>query len=194
MRERFTSASCPSCDTLFERLPVEYDGDIGYPVLEVRPCADPTCGKMLCACCDQFHCDSCGDTFCADHLVSIPDGTDRPSHYCTACANESKPLCPYCGEHADMRPQESATERWYECVACLAKVDQADLDAANPQPLSTCMVRYGLMMQARTVGEMADLVRAHEASGCLICGSMAQVVMPIPAQRETWTTVPRLVA
>jgi hypothetical protein len=81
MRTRFASASCPTCLTLFDRLPVEYDEDgNGCAVLEVRPCADSICGKMLCACCDQFHCDGCGQTFCADHLVSVPDGTDRPLH------------------------------------------------------------------------------------------------------------------
>ena len=92
MRPRFTSASCPTCNTLFERLPVEYDEDGGYAFLEVHPCADPTCGKMLCACCDQFHCDGCGETFCADHLVSIPDGTDTPLHCCPPCAAECEPL------------------------------------------------------------------------------------------------------
>jgi len=65
MKMHFASASCPTCDTLFERLPVEYDEDGGYAFLEVRPCAGPTCGKMLCSCCDQFHCDGCGQTFCA---------------------------------------------------------------------------------------------------------------------------------
>src|ERR1017187_7638791 len=166
MRTQFDSAPCPTCNTFFERLPVEYYEDGGYVFLEVRPCADPICGKLLCACCDQFHCDGCGETFCADHLVSIPDGTDRPLHFCTACADASKPLCPSCDEHADMRPQESATERWFECVACHAKLDQADIDSANPEPIPACMVRYELVMQAWTVGEMVDLVRAHEASGC----------------------------
>ena len=92
MRKQFDSASCPTCDTLFERLPVEYDEDYGYAVLEVHPCADPACDKLLCACCDQFHCDGCGHTFCADHLVSIPDGTDRPLHCCPMCALECEPL------------------------------------------------------------------------------------------------------
>lgn len=94
MRPKFTSASCPTCDTLFERLPVEYDEDGGYAVLEVHPCADPNCDKMLCACCDQFHCDGCGQTFCADHLVSVPDGTEVPLHCCPPCAAECEPLGP----------------------------------------------------------------------------------------------------
>jgi hypothetical protein len=89
MRKQFTSASCPACDTLFERLPVEYDEDGGYAFLELHPCAG--CGTMLCACCDQFHCDGCGQMFCADHLVSVPDGTETPLHCCEACAAECQP-------------------------------------------------------------------------------------------------------
>jgi hypothetical protein len=87
-----TSASCPACHTEFDRLPIEYDEDGGYAVLEVWPCADSTCGKLLCACCDQFHCDGCGHTFCADHLVSVPDGTPTPLHCCSTCAAECEPL------------------------------------------------------------------------------------------------------
>jgi hypothetical protein len=59
MKRSFDSASCPTCDTLFERLPVEYDEDAGYVFLAMHPCADSVCEKLLCACCDQFHCDSC---------------------------------------------------------------------------------------------------------------------------------------
>lgn len=88
MKSQFASASCPTCDTLFERLPVEYDEEGGYAVLEVRPCADASCGKMLCSCCSQFHCDGCGQKFCTDHLVSVPDGTDQPLSCCPSCAVE----------------------------------------------------------------------------------------------------------
>jgi hypothetical protein len=35
-------------------------------LLEARPCADATCGKMLYSRCDQFDCDRCGQLFCAD--------------------------------------------------------------------------------------------------------------------------------
>ena len=83
---------------------------------------------------------------------------------------------------------------WYECVACHAKLDQGEIDAANPEPLPACMVRYELVMQARTVGEVVDVVRAHEASGCPICTALNASVRPIPAQRETRAAVPRLVA
>jgi hypothetical protein len=92
MRTEFASASCPTCNTLFERLPVEYDEDGGYVFLEVHPCAG--CGSMLCACCDQFHCDGCGQTFCIDHLVSVSDGTETPLHCCGPCAAQCEPLGP----------------------------------------------------------------------------------------------------
>jgi hypothetical protein len=87
-----TSGTCPTCNTDFDRLPVEYDEDGGYAVLEVRSCAHSNCGKLLCTCCDQFHCDGCGLTFCADHLVSVADGTDQPLHCCPACADECEPM------------------------------------------------------------------------------------------------------
>ena len=38
MKTTFTSASCPTCNTLFERLPMEYNEDTGYAILEVHPC------------------------------------------------------------------------------------------------------------------------------------------------------------
>jgi len=56
----------------------------------LRPCAG--CGKLLCACCDQFHCDGCGHRFCIDHLVSVPDGTPIPLHCCPECAAECEQL------------------------------------------------------------------------------------------------------
>jgi hypothetical protein len=114
MKQAFSSVSCPICETPFERLPIEYDEDgSGCVVLEVRPCADSACGKMLCACCDQFHCDGCGQTFCADHLVSVPDGTDRPLHCCPACAAECEflempPRIPPAPETRPIFPAEAA--------------------------------------------------------------------------------------
>src|SRR6185295_13034098 len=87
-----------TCNTEFDRLPVAFDEEGGYAVLEVHLCADSVCKKLLCGCCDQFHCDGCGGTFCADHLVSVPDGTDRPLHCCPPCADECdgllKPFTP----------------------------------------------------------------------------------------------------
>jgi len=88
-----TAATCPACNTDYDRLPLDYDEDgIGYAILEVHLCAHSTCGKLLCPCCDQFHCDGCGLTFCADHLVSVADGTDQPLHCCPACADECEPM------------------------------------------------------------------------------------------------------
>src|ERR1039458_710716 len=49
MKRSYDSASCPTCDTLFERLPVEYDEDGGYVFLEVHPCSDSVCEKLLCS-------------------------------------------------------------------------------------------------------------------------------------------------
>lgn len=85
----FAPATCPECNTDFDRLPVDRDEDGAYAALPVKPCT--ACGKCLCPACDRFHCDGCGDTFCADHLVSVPDGTDRPLHCCQACADECEP-------------------------------------------------------------------------------------------------------
>jgi hypothetical protein len=88
-KQQFTSASCPSCDTLFDRLPVDFDDEgTGYAAMEVTPCADPECGQLLCTCCAQFACDGCGETFCSSHLVAVPDGTPQPLHCCPACALE----------------------------------------------------------------------------------------------------------
>jgi hypothetical protein len=88
-----TSATCPECQTDFSNLPVDFDEDgYGNAILEVRPCSDPTCGKLLCPCCATFQCDGCGETFCTDHLVAIPDGTDRPLQCCAACAAQDEAL------------------------------------------------------------------------------------------------------
>ena len=96
MATTFTTASCPTCETSFDRVPVEYDGDQGYAALELKPCGE--CGALLCACCEQFQCDGCAATFCTSHLVSIPDGTLNPLRCCATCAAEVEvielPLAP----------------------------------------------------------------------------------------------------
>src|SRR6266550_2682588 len=86
MPTTFTSASCPTCETSFDRVPVEYDGDQGYAPLELKPCRE--CGALLCPCCEQFQCDGCAATFCVSHLVTIPDGTLNPLRCCATCAAE----------------------------------------------------------------------------------------------------------
>jgi hypothetical protein len=63
IRPTHTAATCPACNTDYDRLPLDYDEDgIGYA------------------------------TFCADHLVSVADGTDQPLHCCPACADECEPM------------------------------------------------------------------------------------------------------
>jgi hypothetical protein len=92
----FTTASCPTCETTFTRVPVCRDEDGAYAALELKPCG--ACGALLCGCCEQFQCDGCAATFCVSHLVSIPDGTLTPLRCCATCVAEVEvielPLAP----------------------------------------------------------------------------------------------------
>lgn len=88
MRHAFTSGSCPNCDTLFERLAVDYDEEGGYVALKVTPCTG--CGTLLCSACDWSKCDGCGDVFCADCLQLVDDGTDSSLHCCIECVREGQ--------------------------------------------------------------------------------------------------------
>lgn len=107
---KFTDTTCPNCCTYFDRLPFERDEDgYGCSVLPVTPCAAPTCGTLLCSCCDQFHCDGCGDTFCADHMISIPDG-ETPLRCCPACADEVEPLPAAIPPQSETRPARYKVE------------------------------------------------------------------------------------
>ena len=96
MASHFTTASCPTCDTTFTRVPVHGDEDGACVALELKPCGN--CGALLCPCCEQFQCDGCAATFCPEHLFSIPDGTLRPLRCCATCAAEVEvielPLAP----------------------------------------------------------------------------------------------------
>jgi hypothetical protein len=96
MTATFISASCPTCDTTFTRVPVHGDDDGAYAALELKPCDD--CGALLCGCCEQFQCDACAATFCLEHIVTIPDGTLTPLRCCATCAAEVEvielPLAP----------------------------------------------------------------------------------------------------
>jgi hypothetical protein len=96
MASHFTNATCPTCDTTFTRVPVHGDEDGAYAALELKSCGE--CAVLLCPCCEQFQCDGCAQTFCLEHLVSIPDGTLTPLRCCTACAAEVEvielPLAP----------------------------------------------------------------------------------------------------
>jgi hypothetical protein len=96
MATHFTTTSCPTCETSFDRVPVCRDEDGAYAALELNPCG--ACGVLLCGCCEQFQCDGCAQTFCLEHLVSIPDGTFTPLRCCATCAAEVEvielPLAP----------------------------------------------------------------------------------------------------
>ena len=145
----FTSASCPTCQASFDHLPVEFDGEIGYAVLESRPCAE--CGKALCPCCDQFACDGCGSIFCASHLTSIPDGTPRPLLCCPACAAECLQqdlpfvlCCPQChSEAVSIREYGFGTSsetgyqdagKRFECLGCGHTGERDELEEVAEQP------------------------------------------------------------
>ena len=105
MKARFTSTTCPHCETIFDRLPVEYDEDgTGTAILETQPCAD--CSKLLCPCCQRFARDGCGQAYCAEHLVLVPDGTPQPLKCCASCARECDIL-----EMPAPRPQSAGSKR-----------------------------------------------------------------------------------
>lgn len=67
---------------------MEYDGDMGFAVLETKPC--PFCFVQLCPCCDARHCQDCGAFVCSSHIVIIEDGTPKPLELCPTCAAEAQ--------------------------------------------------------------------------------------------------------
>lgn len=80
--------NCGYCGAEFR---VDQDED-GYAEVPGEYCADPECGNRLCpVCLDHFAfaCDGCGLTFCSDHQVLVPDGTDKPLRLCKGCALEA---------------------------------------------------------------------------------------------------------
>lgn len=100
--KHFTSATCPACDTHFERLPLDGDEDgNAYAVLEVTLCGDAECGKLLCPCCPQADCEGCDQPFCPEHLEIVPDGRPQGLRCCHACAVE----CEQCELPAAIPPQ-----------------------------------------------------------------------------------------
>ena len=113
MRATQSSTASDTCATPHSQLPVEYDEDGGYVIIRAAPCT--ACQKLLCAACDQFHCDGCGKTHCADHMISVPEGTEQPLHLCPACWLESAEeyLLPVA------EPAQSVSDdAQIECVAC----------------------------------------------------------------------------
>src|ERR1700674_4242697 len=64
-----------------------------------------------------------------------------------------------------MKPRPS---RWDECALCHARMDKAEIAAAQPpEPEPTCLECYKLMTQATTCGEMLDLIKQLRATGAL---------------------------
>lgn len=93
MKRRFDSATCPNCQTLFDRLPVDGDEDGNcWLVMESKPCH--TCLTLPCPNCSQFACDGCGQTHCSKHLALVEDGTPDPLKCCAVCAAECEVLEP----------------------------------------------------------------------------------------------------
>jgi hypothetical protein len=124
---RFDSATCPNCQTYFDRLPVDGDEDGNYYiVLESTPCS--TCGQMLCPCCEQFTCEH-GEPHCIEHLAEV-DGLKC----CPVClaemaaADAGRPMCPDCGSvelvgeifHGSMDRETGYTDcqELYRCLTC----------------------------------------------------------------------------
>jgi hypothetical protein len=130
----FTSTTCPTCQTDFERVPFERDANgAGYAVLEVIICCE--CGTALCACCSQFACDACGQTACSEHMQEI-DGLKC----CGEChaAITAQPIetfhCPACMSNAlrghevtGSEPGYSDREYRFTCLACGATGGEEEL-------------------------------------------------------------------
>lgn len=103
MKRHFDSATCPNCQTFYDRLPVEGDEDgDSWLVLESKPCS--TCLVLLCPNCEQFVCEH-GDTHCASHLTLVADGTPNPLKCCPVCmediAQSDAPALPALGVCVD---------------------------------------------------------------------------------------------
>jgi hypothetical protein len=129
----FQSATCPNCQTFYDRLPVDGDEDGNvWVVLESKPCG--TCGQMLCPCCEQFVCEH-GETHCIEHLTVLDPESKHPLKCCPACLAEAREqevaaaaMCPDCGSvelvgetfHGSMDRETGYTEcqELYRCLTC----------------------------------------------------------------------------
>src|SRR3954451_4298624 len=87
-----TGTTCPNCQTYFAHVQIERDGDQGYAILEVTPCAVAECGALLCACCSTVHASCCGQLICAEHAIAVtstaPNGETCLDQFCPACYAE----------------------------------------------------------------------------------------------------------
>jgi hypothetical protein len=165
----YGSATCPNCQTDFDRLALDGDEDGNcYVVLPVAACA--TCGVLLCPCCEQFTCE-CGQVHCAEHVILVPDGTPKPLKCCGACASGCEPLevplapaamCPDCGsldlvsESFDHGMEAETGYRdageLFRCLDCGARGPAEDAEF-QPAP------RFGPQRQTvPTIAAKADVV------------------------------------
>lgn len=146
MPNRTASATCQTCQTEFDGLPVERDEDGVYAVLEVRPCADPECNALLCECCPTFACDGCGATFCTLHMTAVNELLCCPP--CAAASDQGElelaSCCPACesdGVTVATYDFGSDPETGYQdvgeafvCRSCGHRGDPADLVAPAVRP------------------------------------------------------------
>jgi hypothetical protein len=159
MRSTFTSATCPECNTTFDGVPVEFDGDQGYGVIETQPCGE--CGTMLCHECAAFSCDACGQRCCLEHQTIVADEKMGALKCCSECVDafaaqdeDAEPAlaCPAClgtdlrAVAYDFTERETgyhdAGER-FECRSCGNAGDAGELVPlvmANAKPMGIAAV------------------------------------------------------
>jgi len=150
MKRAFDSATCPNCQTYFDRLPVDGDEDgNAWVAMESKPCA--TCGQMLCPCCPQAVCEH-GDTHCIEHMTLVQDGTPNPLKCCPVClaeiaAQELEPaaaICPDCGAievvgeifhgRAEAESGYRDAQELYRCLVCGSRGPAEEAEAAAVRP------------------------------------------------------------
>src|SRR3954469_2797312 len=147
MNCHFDSATCPHCQTYFDRVPVDGDEDGCYcVVIEAKPCG--TCGQMLCPCCEQFVCEH-GETHCMTHLTVLDADSTYPLKCCPACLKEADiqeiacaAVCPDCGSievvgeifHGamDLETGYRDCEELYRCLTCGSRGPAEDVIERRP--------------------------------------------------------------
>lgn len=144
---------------------MDSDESGAYAALEARPCADAECGKPLCAACARFACDGCGQVFCREHAVSVPDGTDRPLLCCAACAEECEiERCPRCNSISvrteyvvfGVDPETGYHDEAaiFSCAACGARGDSDEL-VARPAVARPARIEPARETRRAKIGEVA---------------------------------------
>jgi hypothetical protein len=106
---RRTTATCSTCGTVHEGIPVAADED-GYADLDTEPCSDDECTTRLCGACPQFACHCCGLTFCLAHVAEEIE----PECICTRIDVDLNDACG-CELHGTRYPKSL-----YFCRVCTA--------------------------------------------------------------------------